>query len=107
MTTKIGTKIRELRKEKKLTLDQLAQLSNSSKSYVWEIENKEISRPSAEKLKRIADSLGTTVEYLLDSDNLVSEDDASDAHFYRKYKSQTIETKEKIQKMLDIWGDED
>lgn len=107
MSTMIGEKIRELRKAKGLTLDQLADASGSSKSYIWEIENKPVSRPSAEKLKRIADCLDTTVEFLLDSSGEVGKEDAADARFYRKYQSMPPNTKERIQKMLDIWGDDD
>jgi len=46
----LGDRIRTLRKEKGLTLDQLAEQSGSSKSYIWELENKSPPRPSAEKL---------------------------------------------------------
>ena len=42
MTSTFGEKIRALRKEKKLTLDQLAEKAQSSKSYIWELENKKI-----------------------------------------------------------------
>jgi DNA-binding XRE family transcriptional regulator len=37
----LGDKIRALRKEKKLSLEQLAELTDSSKSYIWELENKD------------------------------------------------------------------
>ncbi|MCR9225654.1 MAG: helix-turn-helix domain-containing protein [Hyphomonas sp.] len=107
MSTQIGEKIRKLRKDCKLTLDQLAAQSESSKSYIWELENKPVARPSAEKLKRIADCLGTTVEYLLDAEGEVAKEDAADAHFYRKYRAMKPETKERLQKMLDIWGDDE
>ncbi len=49
-----GEKIKELRKKAGLTLDQLAEMTGSSKSYVWEVENKNPPRPSAEKIDRIA-----------------------------------------------------
>ena len=58
MPSKLGVKINELRRQKGLTLEQLAQSTDSSKSYMWEIENKEVARPSAEKLDRIAEALG-------------------------------------------------
>jgi len=60
----LGEKIRKLRKEKGFTLDKLAELTESSKSYIWELENKNPPRPSAEKLAKIADKLGTTIEFL-------------------------------------------
>ena len=40
MANLLGAKIKELRKEKGLTLEQLAELIGSGKSYIWELENK-------------------------------------------------------------------
>lgn len=50
MATRLGEKLRELRKQRGLTLDKLADLAGLSKSYLWELENRESQRPSAEKL---------------------------------------------------------
>jgi hypothetical protein len=38
----------------------------SGKSYIWEIENKGVKRPSAEKLAAIAKALDVTTDYLID-----------------------------------------
>lgn len=108
MSTLLGNKIRRLRKEKRLTLDGLAEATGSSKSYIWELENRETApRPSAEKLLKIADALGTTVELLLDETGKLQEEDAKDAHFYRKYRGMEPETKAKIRRMVDLWGDDE
>ncbi len=56
---KFGERIKKLRTQKGLTLDQLAQETASSKSYIWELENKNPPRPSAEKLSSIASALGS------------------------------------------------
>ena len=72
MTATIGTKIRALRSEKGYTLDELAELAESSKSYIWELENKDPPRPSAEKLAKIAKALGVTMEYFIDNQEDVS-----------------------------------
>lgn len=61
----IGEKIRELRKEQNLSLDQLAQQSKVSKAYLSQMENGESDRPSAEILYRIATALGTSIASLL------------------------------------------
>ena len=37
---------------------------------MWEIRNKDVARPSAEKLHQIAVALGTTAEYLLSADEV-------------------------------------
>lgn len=66
MPTPLGDKIRAERKRLKLTLDKLAEKTDSSKSYIWELENRPVVRPSAEKISKIAEVLEVTVEYLLD-----------------------------------------
>ena len=104
MTNSLGEKIRRLRKEQKLTLDKLAELTGSSKSYIWELENKNPPRPSAEKLAKIAAVLGVTIEYLLDEKQAITEEDAVDAQFYREYKHMDPDTKEKIREMVKLWG---
>jgi len=99
MTT-FGEKIRDLRKKAKLTLDQLAEMTGSSKSYIWELENKNPPRPSADKIDRIAKSLGVTADYLMDqtADLVTAEDEA----FFRKYRELSPEAKEKLRKITDV-----
>ena len=102
MSTSLGERVRTLRRKRGLTLEGLAIKVESSKSYMWEIENKDVTRPSAEKLVQIAEALDTTVEYLLRG---ISEEDAKDAEdtaFYRKYKRLDDPVKERLRKMLDI-----
>ena len=105
MTNTLGEKIRRLRKEKKQTLDKLAELTGSSKSYIWELENKNPPRPSAEKLSKIAQQLGTTIDYLLDDAGAVSEEEARDVRFYREYRQMDAGTKGKIREMVKLWGE--
>ena len=106
MTTALGEKIYKLRKEKGLTLEQLAELSESSKSYIWELENKSPPRPSADKLSKIAVQLGVTIDYLIDQEQKITEADAADVMFYRKYQKMDPEVKKKIRKIADLWEDE-
>ena len=106
MNTALGEKIRMRRKELGLTLEQLAGLSDSSKSYIWELENKNPPRPSAEKLSKIAEQLGVTIEYLLGQDKKITEIDAKDEMFFRKYRRMDPSIKSKIRKMVDLWEDE-
>jgi transcriptional regulator with XRE-family HTH domain len=104
MATTIGKKIKALRDEKGYTLDELAELAESSKSYIWELENKSPPRPSAEKLAKIAKALGVTMDYFIDDE--VTEEDATDKMFYRKYRKMDPDTKKKIRKMIELWDDE-
>jgi len=104
MTTSIGLKIKDLRKDKGYTLDKLAELADSSKSYIWELENKNPPRPSAEKLAKIAKALGVTMDYFIDDE--ITEEDATDQMFYRKYRQMDPDVKKKIRKMIDLWDEE-
>lgn len=104
MTSIIGNKIKDLRNEKGYTLDDLADLTGSSKSYIWELENKSPPRPSADKLAKIAKALGVTIDYFIDEQ--VTKEDATDQMFYRKYRQMEPDIKEKIRKMIDLWDDE-
>ncbi len=102
MTNTLGEKIRAKRKEKELTLEKLAVLTDSSKSYIWELENKNPPRPSAEKLSKIAVQLGVTIEYLLDKGGKISEHAAIDTQFFRNYQKMSPDTKEKIRLMATV-----
>jgi transcriptional regulator with XRE-family HTH domain len=104
VTTPLGDKIRTLRKTKGYTLDKLAELADSSKSYIWELENKDPPRPSADKIAKIAIALGVTPDYLITES--VGVEDATDTAFFRKYRNLDPPTKEKIRKMLDLMGDD-
>lgn len=97
---KVGSRIKELRTQKKLTLEKLAELSDSSKSYIWELENKNPPRPSAEKLAEIAKALGVTTDYLIGSDDQTLEN-AVDRAFFRQYSGLPDDTRKVLREMAD------
>ena len=95
-------KLKKLRTDKGFSLDELARLSGASKSYLWELENRD-RRPSAEKLSDIARVLSVTTEYLLDEK--ANFDDAQVAEtFFRKFNRLEDEDKAKIVQMMEMWG---
>lgn len=103
MEIKFGDRIKERRTALKLTLEQLAQATDSSKSYIWELENKNPPRPSAEKLSAIAKALDVTVDYLFGRDEQTL-DEAEDKAFYRSYSGLPPETRRKLREMAKILG---
>lgn len=109
MPSVLGEKIQRLRKKKGLTLEKLAELTDSSKSYIWELENKNPAppRPSADKMAKIADQLGVEIQYLLDDGATIKEEDSVDAKFYREYRKMSAETREKIRAMAKLIGDKE
>lgn len=98
-----GARIRTLRAKKGFTLEQLAQETGSSKSYIWELENKNPPRPSAEKLSAIAGALDVTVDYLMGSDAQTLAQ-AEDKAFFRQYSSLPPETRRQLREMSRILG---
>jgi transcriptional regulator with XRE-family HTH domain len=105
VSTPLGEKIRNLRKKKGYTLDKLAEMAESSKSYIWELENKDPPRPSADKIAKIAIALSVTPDYLITDS--VPVEDATDTAFFRKYQNMDPATKDKIRRMLDLIGDDE
>lgn len=103
---KFGIRIKELRTDKKMTLDQLAEVTSSSKSYIWELENKNPPRPSVEKLSTIAKALGVTVDYLFGADDQTKAQ-AEDKAFFREYSGMPDKTRQKIRDMAKLLTDND
>lgn len=63
----LAARIRALREERRLSLDELATRAKVSKTYLWELE-KDASgekKPSADVLLRIASALSTTIADLM------------------------------------------
>lgn len=102
----MGEKIRALRKQKRLSLEQLAVLTDSSKSYLWELENKDDPKPSADKIGRIAAVLEVTADFLMSGAEPTPDESVIDEAFFRKYKSMSEPDKKKLRKILDAWEDE-
>lgn len=103
MQITFGDRIKERRKAEGMTLEQLAQATDSSKSYIWELENKKPPRPSAEKLSAIAKALNVTVDWLLGADEQTL-DQAEDKAFYRAYSGMTGDARRKLREMAKILG---
>lgn len=101
MTTRLGEKLRALRKERQMTLDGLAAAANMSKSYLWELENKESPRPSAEKLDALAKILGRSVSYFLEIEESVPEEEHVNEVFYRNFKDLEPEDRERVRMIVE------
>jgi transcriptional regulator with XRE-family HTH domain len=97
----LGERIKALRQERGLTFDALAKLAGTSKSYIWELENNNPPRPSADKLSAIAKALGVTAGYLMepDSQKLC---DAEDAAFFSEYIALPERTRRQVRQIMQI-----
>lgn len=103
MAKSLGEKLRTLRKEKKLTLDGLAETVGISKSYLWELENRPQAKPSAEILDKLAIELGVPMAYLLDADATLPGQNHVDEAFFRNYQKLGSSEKEQLRRILDTF----
>ena len=102
MAAKLSQKLKDLRTQKKLTLDQLSEQSGLSKSYIWELENRESQRPSAEKLSALSRVLGVSIDYFLE-DVHSPEDRHLDEAFFRGYRNLDSDSKEHLRNILEAF----
>ncbi|MDZ5713497.1 MULTISPECIES: helix-turn-helix domain-containing protein [Jeotgalibacillus] len=65
----IGDRVKALRKEKKMSLTELAEQAGVAKSYISSLERNLQKNPSIQFLEKIAPVLGVTVNSLLDPDS--------------------------------------
>jgi len=106
LATAIGDKIRTQRKRMNLTLDQLAEKTGSSKSYIWELENRPVVRPSADKIARIAEVFGVTVEFLLDDEKQEASESDVDKAFFRRVSQLDPVKRAQLEKFLKAIDDD-
>ena len=106
MASQLGNKIKEYRKKQGLTLEKLATQADISKSYLWELENRDSASPSAEKLTAIADALGVTTSFLLDNDKRAPKEKELDEAFFRSYQTLEANDKAQLRKILDAFKKE-
>lgn len=109
MTTPFGSRLRRLRQEKNLTMEQLGELVGVSKSYIWALENKPVDRAqrtSATVMNGLAKALGVTLQDLLGEsppEPLGEEASPEDVVFFRNYMDMTPEDRENYRKMMDLF----
>lgn len=102
MPSKLGKKVNELRTTRGLSLEGLAAAANVSKSYLWEVENRDVS-PTAEKLKSIAAALEVEVAFLIDEKLVEEPQDQQDRRFFRNYARLDPQDKEQLQRILETF----
>jgi transcriptional regulator with XRE-family HTH domain len=88
MAAAFSLRLRRLRKNSSLTMDELARAAGISKSYVWELENREVPHLSAKVLVDLAKALDVTLQDLL---------------FFRKYLSMDRADKDRLKKMIELF----
>lgn len=95
----LGTNVKRLRKEKGLTQEKLAELSDISINYLSKIENNKANNVSLLITYRLAEVLGVTAGYLIGQTNL---DKMLDEEIIQRLSSCSSSDKKKILKIMDI-----
>ena len=101
----LAQKLRLHRKQRGYSLDQLAKLAGCSKSYLWELENRETRKPSAAKLSEIAMALGVTTDYLMHGAATL-DDSARQEALYRKFSSLSAKDRGRLEQIINNWLEE-
>ena len=103
MASAFGARLRRLREAKNLTLQQVADAVDCTKAYIWELEMKDGQRPSAERIQKIAQVLGVTMEDVMGTPmQLAPEASPEDVAFFREYAGMTDEEKDRYRQALKI-----
>lgn len=106
MGTAFGQRLKKLRERKGWKLEDLAKRIGSTKSYIWELENKPSIRPSVETAYKLAKALNTTIG-VLTGEPEESEIPPEDQAFFRNYRQLKPDTKKQLARILDALKKED
>jgi len=99
----IGRNIRDIRKARGLTQEKLAGLIDSQKSYVWKIEKETPKDVSLNKISKIADVLGVSVDSLL-QETLPDLMDIGDEIAIEKFKRLDENRRLKVKEFIELLG---
>ncbi len=103
MASAFGARLRRLREAKKLTLQQVADAVGCTKAYIWELEMKDGQRPTAERIQKIAQVLGVTMEDVMGTPmQQAPQASPEDVVFFREYAGMTDEEKDRYRQMLAL-----
>ena len=95
---KLGIRIKELRQEKGLTQDNLAEMVSCNTSHISNIENNH-TKVSLNVLLSIANSLDTSIDFLL-SDQYSQESSALDREILRQVSSLPLGKKKQVLRLI-------
>jgi transcriptional regulator with XRE-family HTH domain len=84
-----------------MSLDALATMAGLSKSYLWELENRESSKPSVDKLQSIAKALDLDVAFLMDDAIEEMQEEHLDRQFFRNFTQLDASDKDRLRMFVD------
>lgn len=98
----LGDNIKFFRKEKKLSLNQLAKLAGIAPSYLSDLENNKCINPSMEKLGKLSEVLNVKIEdFYKEEPDEIDKLEAEMKLLYCKLKDLTPNDRKKILKIIE------
>jgi len=101
MLSYLGSNIRTIRTQKKMTQKELAEFIGSKKNYIWKLENDTPVDASISKIKKIAEALDVSVDALLQEtppDSL----DESDLLVVEKFRRLDVARRVKVKEFIEL-----
>ena len=101
----LGKMVKRLREKRGMNQKQLAEASEITQATISRIESEQMKQLKSEALKRLADTLGVTVDYLVGQTNTLTPDDIvrSDpdaARIFRGYEKLSAEGREQLKNFI-------
>lgn len=97
----LAGRLRKLRAKKELSLQELADRVNSTKSYLWELESGKRTNPTIDLLTRLADELGTTVAWLVGEDAQSADEDQALGLMFRNLEQLEATDREIVKDLIN------
>ncbi len=95
----MGGRLRTLRLRRRYTLDDLCEITGVNKMVLSNIENGLAPKPTLDSMYRIAQALGTTIDYIVGAEEEISADNRA---YFREYLGLPEETKKTVRQMTEI-----
>lgn len=90
----LGDNIRKIRKSKKISINTLAKQAEVSLGYLSDLENNKFTNPTLDKLNKLADALGVSVNEFFNGEENVTEEITNSKNKY----TLTIKEQDKLDK---------
>jgi transcriptional regulator with XRE-family HTH domain len=108
----LGARVKALRENMGISQNQLAKLSSISQSTLSALEANQVKELKAEALKRLAEVLGVTMDYLVGKTDTIAPNeiircDTKAQHILQMYKKLSKKNKEKLETFVRFLDEEE
>ena len=101
----LGMRLKELRENKKESLQQTADAVGTSKAHIWQIERGQADNPAIGVLKKLADHFSVSVAYLIGEQMDASDAEPELAGMFRQASEFTEDERALLKSMMKTLAD--